>query len=204
MPDNASTYTLFILWILWCSMHSLLISRFFVAAMARILGNWFAYYRLFYNVFSLVTLSGVILYQHQVPHELIFSWPGPWLLLKLVIYFAAAGLFYGGYREFDMQYVLGLKQVRDKLHGLNPAPMEFNASGILEYIRHPWYSGAILFIWAYGSITDISLVSKMILTAYLIIGTLLEERKLILEIGEPYREYRKRVPMLIPWKINLK
>jgi protein-S-isoprenylcysteine O-methyltransferase Ste14 len=46
----------------------------------------------------------------------------------------------------------------------------------------------------------VSLVSKLVLSVYIIIGTLLEEQKLIREIGEPYRAYRKKVPMLIPWK----
>jgi protein-S-isoprenylcysteine O-methyltransferase Ste14 len=73
-------------------------------------------------------------------------------------------------------------------------------NGILGYVRHPWYSGAILLILAFGVITDVSLVSKIVLISYIIIGTLLEENKLISEIGEPYRAYRKKVPMLIPWK----
>jgi len=40
----------------------------------------------------------------------------------------------------------------------------------------------------------------VVLTVYIIIGTLLEEKKLIAEIGQPYLIYRSRVPMLIPWK----
>jgi protein-S-isoprenylcysteine O-methyltransferase Ste14 len=78
--------------------------------------------------------------------------------------------------------------------------MKFTTEGILNFVRHPWYSGAILIVWAFNSITDVSLISKIILTTYLIIGTFLEERKLIHAIGEPYLEYRKRVPMFFPWK----
>jgi methanethiol S-methyltransferase len=40
----------------------------------------------------------------------------------------------------------------------------------------------------------------MILSAYLVIGTLLEERKLILEFGDKYRLYQRQVSMFIPLK----
>jgi protein-S-isoprenylcysteine O-methyltransferase Ste14 len=48
---------------------------------------------------------------------------------------------------------------------------------------------------------DVSVIFvNVILTSYLIVGTLLEERKLIGEFGEEYLAYQKRVSMLIPFK----
>ena len=164
------------------------------------LGIKFAYYRLVYNTFSFLTLLPVVIYQILLSEKIIFSWYGPWNVLKFAMYLASFVLFYGGYRVFDMLYVLGIKQVHQMQEGKKIEAMDFNTSGVLEYVRHPWYSGAILFVWAFGPISDVSLVSKIILTAYIIIGTFLEEKKLIHEIGEPYLEYCKRVPMLIPWK----
>ena len=195
-----SIYILALLWILWCSMHSLLISNFFIARMKEIWGKKFAYYRLAFNTFSLLTLIPVVFYKQLLAEEIIFSWPGPWKILKFGMYLASFVLFYGGYRVFDMRYVLGTKQVQEMQQGKKIEAMDFNFAGVLEYVRHPWYSGAILLVWAFGPISDVSLVTKIILTAYLIIGTFLEERKLIHEIGEPYLKYRRRVPMLIPWK----
>ena len=195
-----SIYILALLWILWCSMHSLLISNFFIARMKEIWGKKFAYYRLAFNTFSLLTLIPVVFYKQLLAEEIIFSWPGPWKILKFGMYLASFALFYGGYRVFDMHYVLGTKQVHEMQEGKEIEVMDFNSASILEYVRHPWYSGAILLVWAFGPISDVTLVTNIILTAYLIIGTFLEEKKLIQEIGEPYLEYRKRVPMLIPWK----
>jgi len=189
-----------ILWILWCSLHSLLISRFFITKMKNILGIKFAYYRLAFNAFSLLTLIPVVIYQQLLSEGIIFSWPGSWNMLKFGMYLASFVLFYGGYRVFDMRYVLGTKQVNEMQEGKKVDVMDFYTTGILEYVRHPWYSGSILLVWAFGSISDVSLISKTILTAYLIIGTFLEEKKLIHEIGESYLEYRRRNPMLIPWK----
>ena len=140
------------------------------------------------------------MYHFSLPEVVFWDWPGAWLLLKFVMYIAAFILFYSGYLAYDLQYVLGLKQIRELSAGRNGETMDFKTSGILEYVRHPWYSGGILLVWALGYISDVSLVIKVILTAYFIIGTKLEEKKLVAEIGEPYRQYCRRVPMLIPWK----
>jgi uncharacterized membrane protein len=70
---------------------------------------------------------------------------------------------------------------------------------ILGITRHPWYLATIMLIWARG--LDVSvLITNIILTIYLIVGTVLEERKLLVEYGEDYRGYQKKVSMLIPFK----
>jgi protein-S-isoprenylcysteine O-methyltransferase Ste14 len=48
---------------------------------------------------------------------------------------------------------------------------------------------------------DVSaILVNVILTSYLIVGTYLEEKKLIGEFGEKYLAYQKRVSMLMPYK----
>jgi protein-S-isoprenylcysteine O-methyltransferase Ste14 len=41
---------------------------------------------------------------------------------------------------------------------------------------------------------------NLVLSLYLIIGAFLQERKLVLEFGDGYRQYQDRVSMLFPWK----
>ncbi len=67
-------------------------------------------------------------------------------------------------------------------------------------MRHPWYSSGLPILWTVGPITDANLPTRIILTFYLIIGTLLEEHKLLKELGDTYVYYQKQVPMLIPWR----
>jgi protein-S-isoprenylcysteine O-methyltransferase Ste14 len=53
-------------------------------------------------------------------------------------------------------------------------------------------------IWLLPILTWNLLALNLGLTAYVFIGAYFEERKLLLEFGESYAEYRKRTPMLIP------
>jgi len=64
-------------------------------------------------------------------------------------------------------------------------------------IRHPWYAGVVLLLWA-RDLDAAGLVVSGVLTAYVLVGTLLEERKLVHELGDVYRDYQKRVSMLVP------
>ncbi len=47
------------------------------------------------------------------------------------------------------------------------------------------------------------LVSALAITAYFVIGSRLEEGKLMDRFGEAYRRYRDRVPALVPrpWRV---
>ena len=145
--------------------------------MKVMLGANYAYYRLCYNIFSLLTLFPVVLYQLRLHEKILFAWPWPWNMLKIAMYLAAFFLFYEGYRAYDMKYVLGTRQLQERREDKMQKAADFKTSGILDYVRHPWYSGAIILVWAFGHISDVSLVSKIILTAYIFIGTFLEEKK---------------------------
>jgi len=68
-------------------------------------------------------------------------------------------------------------------------------------VRHPWYFLGLVLIWT-RDMDPAFLLSASAMTLYFVVGSLLEERKLIRYHGEVYRRYRKRVPGLIPlpWK----
>jgi len=76
---------------------------------------------------------------------------------------------------------------------------EFDSSGVLGIVRHPWYLAVFILLWS-GDLSLAGLIINLVLSAYLLIGTFLEERKLVLEFGEKYRAYQRQVSMLIPLK----
>jgi methanethiol S-methyltransferase len=190
------------LWIAWCALHSLLISRQAHHMAERALGESAGIYRILYILFSIITLLPVLWYQFSLPQHIIVEANMFIRLTQGALLFYGILMFYLGARVYDMQFFLGISQWQNAKKNNKPARLPFHTDGVLAYVRHPWYSGGIAFIWGFGSVTDIYLLSRLILTVYFIIGTVHEERRLVIELGDVYKTYRRQVPMLIPWKSN--
>lgn len=65
-------------------------------------------------------------------------------------------------------------------------------------VRHPMYFALIIALWC-DTFTMANIMINSILTVYVFMGTILEERKLLLEFGDAYVKYQQEVPMLIPF-----
>lgn len=178
--------------------HSLLISRQAHDLANHFLKNGRGTYRLFYVMFSLVTLAPVACYQFSLPQKIILQESLALGIIKAALIIYGMMMFYLGAKSYDIKYFLGITQWYNSKEKAPPENLPFHTNGVLAHVRHPWYSGGIAFIWGLGAITDIYLLTRTILTGYIIIGTLLEERRLEKELGMHYTKYRRTVPMLIP------
>ena len=189
-----------LLWILWCTLHSTLIATRVKDYLRKTLGDWFRFYRLFFNAVSLATLIPVLYYSLSIQRTPIFCWEGHLMIVKYLLLATSIILFVAGGRHYSMSRFLGIRQI--KTGRANPTLSEYDAfdiSGILSAIRHPWYTASIMVIWA-RDISLSTLLINIVISTYFVIGTILEERKLFLEFGENYREYQKNVSMFIPYK----
>jgi len=188
------------LWTAWCIVHSLLISLPVTEFFKRWLGNGFRYYRLFYNGFSVITLIPVVLYACSVRTEALFRWEGPFRILQVLLLLASAFLFMGGARHYDAMQLLGIRQIRqhDSCSVLTEN-CELDTTGILGMTRHPWYLCCMIIVWA-RDLDIAAIVTNTIITGYFVIGTFLEERKLMTEFGNTYREYQRTVSIFFPYK----
>jgi protein-S-isoprenylcysteine O-methyltransferase Ste14 len=195
--------------IAWCVLHSGMISLSATDYLQKRLGSNFRFYRLFFNLTSFLTLVPVVLFATSVRTQVIFAWTGYARIFQLTLLGIAFLLLFLGGRHYDARQLIGIKQIRDgNSSKLISDKNEFDTSGILGMTRHPWYLAVILLIWSRPLDASVIVVNT-ILTAYLIVGTYLEEKKLIREFGDKYRTYQKQVSMLIPlkWltsKLNLK
>ncbi|MDF1525108.1 MAG: isoprenylcysteine carboxylmethyltransferase family protein [bacterium] len=193
-------FYLALLWSLWCALHSLLISRVVVSRLKERYKDRYRFHRVFFNLVSILTLTPVLIYSNSLRGDPFFSWSGAWRPVQLFLVMGAIVLFYAGGKHYDLWQFLGIRQAteNESKKGLTETG-GIDTSGILGVIRHPWYMAAILILWARP--LDITvLVTNAVLTAYLFVGTVLEERKLVEEFGEEYRDYKKRVPMFFPWR----
>lgn len=71
-----------VLWILWCTLHSALISITVTDFLKRALGDKYRFYRLFFNTVSLVTLIPVVYYSISIRQAPVFRWEGHLVIVK--------------------------------------------------------------------------------------------------------------------------
>ena len=193
---------LIILWSIWCTIHSGMISLTVNDYLKNKLESYYKFYRLFYNLVALTTLIPLILYSQSLKGPVLFRWEGYMTFVQFLLLAIAITLFIAGGLKYDMLQFFGTRQIKSgKSHSTLSESGEIDTSGILNLTRHPWYLAAIIFIWVdYREMYVSTLIVNILLTIYIVIGTVLEERKLIIELGDSYRNYIDRVSMLFPTK----
>jgi protein-S-isoprenylcysteine O-methyltransferase Ste14 len=191
---------LIVLWIAWCALHSALVSLSLTEPLRKRFPYASRYHRIVYNVMAVVTLAPVLLYTFSLRETSIFSWQGPWRFFQVALTVSAMVLFVAGARHYDLFQFLGLRQLKDeKACSVLTDDCSLDTSGVLSLVRHPWYTGGILIIWARPLDTG-AILTNLVLTAYFLVGTRLEERKLTAQFGQEYTDYQQRVSMFLPIK----
>ncbi len=189
-----------LLWIAWCVVHSALISITVTGLLKRAMGDKYRFYRLFFGIFSVATLLPLLMYSRLLRTEPLFIWEGYMRIVQFFLIILAAVLLLAGSRHYSMLQFLGIQQILRKRSGSSLTESgEFDSSGVLSVVRHPWYLAVFILLWA-RDLYAVGIVVNTILSAYLLIGTLLEERKLALEFGDRYKLYQRQVSMFVPFK----
>ena len=73
--------------------------------------------------------------------------------------------------------------------------------GVYARLRHPQYTGLFLIVFGEGIVHWPTIVSVVAFPVIVIAYTMLarkEERQMVEQFGDEYREYQRRVPMFIP------
>lgn len=98
--------------------------------------------------------------------------------------------------HFDL---FGLRQVW-LYANKRPAPeVPFVVRALYRIVRHPLMLGFMIAFWATPTMTLGHLLFALMTTGYIFIAVrFLEERDLVAMHGEVYRDYQRRVPMLLP------
>ena len=188
------------IWAGYCFLHSFLISIRFTNYLTRVLKNYYSFYRLFYVLISLVLLVWVINYTAPLDTTIIITYVPPWSIIRQVMMWGSLLMFFWAFFfNYDSLSFFGIRQILNfkKLKTTNPSE-EIKKNGLLSVTRHPMYLALIIYLWSQTfRVADI--VVNIVLTIYVIIGTVLEEKKLVLEFGDAYRKYQREVPMLVPF-----
>lgn len=186
-------FLLIILWILYYVVHSV--------AAATIVKDFFhkklkdeGLYRLMYTLFAFITLAGILLFQYSFASPQLFS------LNKLVFLPVFCGILPG-----MIIMIISIKKYFVELSGIRHVMgesemVELKVNGIHNFVRHPLYSGTLLFVWGLFFVFPYlnNLICVILLTLYVLIGVKFEENKLVLVFGQQYKDYSYSVPRFIP------
>ncbi len=186
--------------IAWCILHSAMISGRGVALAQHILRSQFRFYRLIYNIIAILTLIPIFLLWRNITPVSYVDWSGGLRIFQLVLWGTGFYLLLAGLKHYDGLQFLGFRQILSKKHAITLSESgDLHTRGILKVTRHPWYLAGFLVLWA-RDINSVSLIFNIIFSMYLVLGAMLEERKLRLEFGQVYVDYQKNVSMFFPWK----
>jgi len=188
------------LWGAWCFLHSFMITSAVTGFVRKRFERAYRYYRIFYNFTALTTLVPVLVYSFSIRGLPVFRWEGPFRIIQGLLVLSSLVLFIGGAGRYDLPRFIGIRQVReDSACGVLTEDCRLDTGGILGIVRHPWYSGGILIVWA-GNLDVTAILTNLVITGYFLIGAFIEEQKLLAEFGEEYLDYRRRVSMFFPFK----
>jgi len=193
---SAELFWLLLSWLLYFVIHSLLASLSVKNWVAARWPSKMPLYRLSFNIIAVLLL--------MVPLALTFAWQGAWLwqwqgawfwVAQGMVAVAVVG-FIWSMRYYDGSEFLGLRQWREGVESVEDQE-HFQLSPLHRWVRHPWYFFALLIIWSHDMHLG-WLVSATMMTLYFIVGSRMEETKLVAYHGEVYRQYQRLVPGLVP------
>jgi protein-S-isoprenylcysteine O-methyltransferase Ste14 len=147
-----------------------------------------------YAALSGVILMGMAFTWQPLPGEPLWR-TSRWLVVLPLA--AMAGLSWVNLR-FDHLGLFGVRQAWGQ--GREPAAEQLLVVGPYRFIRHPLMACLLAFLWLEPIMPPGLLLLSGGLTAYILVGVVLEERDLLRRFGPAYADYRRRVPMFLPWR----
>jgi len=181
--------------------HSGMVRRGFRARLAIVIPP--RYHGAVYSIASGVALAVVVLFWQPSDMPLLIlnglsrGLAQTCAILAIVIFVWGASAL----RGFDP---FGLGPIRAYLHGQEQGPPPFVVRGPYRWVRHPLYFAILLLIWVSPDVTADRLLFNILWTAWIYVGARLEEKDLVRGFGDSYERYRRKVPILIPWRGRVK
>ena len=188
-----------IMWTGYCALHSYMISIGFTNLMNRLLKKYYAFYRLFYVLVSVFALIPIFKYTELDNYEIIVYGQYLNIFRYVIISGSLLMFFWAFFIDHDSLHFFGVRQIIKLGKNKETKPSGgIKKSGFLGIVRHPMYFAVTIYLLCRIH-TPADLIMSLVLIGYIVIGTILEEKKLVLEFGDEYINYQKEVPMLIPF-----
>jgi methanethiol S-methyltransferase len=178
--------------------HSIMVRQRIRKRLAEIIPDLF--YSAFYALTSGMALLLVMLLWQKTSTPLFTAAGSSYWLFRMLFFVCIAGFSWGS-RSLGSFDPLGVKAISRHMRGKMSVQMPLKVRGAYQWVRHPLYFFSLIMFWSCPVLTADRLLFNLMWTTWIIAGTVLEERDLVREFGDGYREYQKKVPMLIPYKL---
>ncbi|MFC1509122.1 methyltransferase family protein [Candidatus Omnitrophota bacterium] len=178
--------------------HSGMIRRSFRSWVVRFVPLYFQ--PVLYTVVSSSVLMILVVFWQETDRTVVSFVGIPGVVLRCV-FFTACGIILWGVMSLKGD-LAGTAKLLAHIGGIRLKPMDFTVKGPYRWVRHPLYMSVIMMIWSSLVWTSDRLLFNVFWTVWIIIGTLLEERDLASDFGDDYREYQRKVPMLLPYRFR--
>ena len=198
--------TFIISFVVWAVLHSVTAARRSKKWVQRQWGEraYTGLYRLFYNVFALITFLPVLYFTAtELPDTRLWIIPEPWSWLTGAIQLGALIALFVSLWQTDIWEFVGLRQFWRYLQNESEltVPPRLVTTGPYAWVRHPLYFFSMVFLWLNPLMVFQTFLFNLFVTLYFWAGSRVEERRLADFFGEAYTEYRQQVPGLIPVKL---
>ena len=179
--------------------HSVMVRKSFRRGLVRFVPDEYA--AAVYAISSGIVVLVMIAFW-QKSGETLVALCGPFRWLLHMTYFLSLAGFFWGTRALGVFDPFGIRPILGRLRAVRPEGVSFIVKGPYRLVRHPLYLCMILIIWSCPDLARDRLLFNVLWTVWIVIASMLEERDLVAEFGEVYREYQRKVPMLIPRSIH--
>ena len=157
------------------------------------------YYDAFYGFSSGIALLVTMLLWQKIPGPIataggVFHW-----MLRALFFLCFAGFHWGG-KSLGPFDPFGVKKIKRLIQKRETRTMPLTVRGAYKCVRHPLYRFSVIMIWSCPEITMDRLLFNVLWTIWIVMATLLEERDLVINFGDQYREYQAKIPMIIPYR----
>ena len=191
---------------LFAGLHSLLASRAAKDVAAKMLTERQrnAFYRPFYNAQAVITFGALVLYGSKLPDRELYRASEP--LARLMRFGQAASLLYliYGARQIGFLRFAGVPNLLALLRGQMTVPREpegqgpildvngeMKATGPFRASRHPLNFAMVPALWLMPRMTVNLAAFNLLVTVYLIAGSVHEEERLRATYGQSYIDYQR-------------
>jgi protein-S-isoprenylcysteine O-methyltransferase Ste14 len=193
--------------------HSLLASQEAKALAARALGarRRDATYRIFFNAQAIVTFALLVRYGAGLPAHTLHRVHGPAAALLRAGQVGGLAWLWMAAREVGVLRLAGitalLGALREEPSPEGPAAQgpergddgALTTGGPFRFSRHPLNLSPLPVFWLTPHLTTRRLAFNVVATAYLVLGSMHEERRLRARYGDDYEAYRRSgVPFFLP------